>query len=164
MLSGLASILFPNSPVLYLLTWGFTLHYGLYGVISYVVRKQSWSLLILIFILVAFLISFGIIRSINLQNYESMILIDLIGQIIRLGVSLYIIIDIVKKDTFFEEMEAYFIFIIFSFYSALQVLSTIMVHLNFFENFDFCAYSIRFLLIMWLVSIPWMRHLKRKHS
>ncbi|TKJ38546.1 hypothetical protein CEE37_12330 [candidate division LCP-89 bacterium B3_LCP] len=161
---SLIQLFFPSSQLIYLFVWGTILAYEIFGVTTYVIRVSKIQFLIICIALTTILIGYGIIRTMQIENYQLMTRFDFIISIYLFIASVYILTRIIIKDSFTEDIEAFFVFFGLIIYSFLHLLAASILALGIVENFDYAFYATLITMLFWILVIPWIRYLKSKLS
>jgi hypothetical protein len=165
-LGFIGGVSFPQSFYIFLAQWGLILTYEVFGVTSYIfrLRKISWFLIIIGIMLI--IVSYGSIRTIQLRDnqFQLMNTIDFIESCYIFIGAIYIIVSIIVKERFWEDLESFFVFFSLIIYSFSHLLSTSPLALDFVEGYAYTLYSTIIAMFFWSVSVPWIRHLRAKHS
>ena len=163
-LGAIIQLILPNNPYIFVVGWWLILIYELFGVTSYILRPKKTSSFLIIITIILLFVGYGAVNTILLRSYQFMNRIDFIESIYIFIGSIYIVASINLRDRFFEELESFFVFFGLIIYSFLHVLSTSMLAFGVREYFDYTLYATLTAMFFWLISIPWIRHLKFKHS
>ncbi len=159
---GMAMLLTQNNAHTYFIYWIVLFLYEINAPLQYLFagrNRRLYYLLITVFFLFAAL---SIFRAKLIKDFEPINQADFIEVFSLFAGSVYILASIVIRDQFELDFRAFFVFFGLALYSFLQCLSTILIALNFHSNFEFGAYSAIITDLFWLVSIPWLKHLKSR--
>jgi hypothetical protein len=157
-------LLFPSTPWVYITVWGAILAYEIFGVTTYVFRIMKIQFYLICIAIIIIFIGYGILKTIQIEGYQLMTRFDFAVCIYLFIVSVYVLARIIVRDSFKEDLEAFFIFSGLVLYSFLHLLAAGVLALGVVKNFDYAYYATLIAMLFWIVVIPWIRHLTHKLS
>lgn len=162
-LGGIAMLLTDCSPYTYVIQEGVYLVFLTFCMTSIVLDLQEGDRRILTSAASIILIAgFCTILSMVIKSYTPMNILDLIVNVYTFLVSAHVAASIVVRSSFAEDMVAFFVFFGLVVSSFLHCLATIMEAFDFVKYFDFSYCTLLTILVFWLVSVPWIHHLKSR--
>lgn len=157
-------LLLPSSPNVYVFVWGTIMAYEIFGVTSYVFRIAKIQFFLICITIIIIFIGYGILETIQIEHYRLMTRFDFTVCIYLFIVSVYVLARIIVKDSFKEDLVAFFIFSGLVLYSFLHLLAAGVLALGVVEHFNYAYYATLIAMLFWIVVIPWIRHLTHKLS
>ncbi len=162
--SGVAHLLFPQNHCIYTIGWGLILLFEIFGVSVYAFNVKRIRAFLFCGIIAILFIGYGVLKTMQIKNYQIMNTIDFLESIYLFTGSVYILVSIVVKNRFVQEFDAFLIFFGLVIYSFLHILSSGILAIDVVKYFDFALYATLITMLYWVVIIPWIRRLKSKLS
>ena len=161
-MSRIPGLIVPLTPICYLIYTAIIHTFELLLPTAYVLKlKTSRSLLACLGISMFIAGLFGFL-TFHYKNYQILNNFDFAVCICIFILSSIVIINIIVKERFSQDLDAFFAFFGFIIFCFLNILATIMLALDFMENVDFAFHASLIAQIFWLVSVPWIRRLRAK--
>jgi hypothetical protein len=159
---GMAMHLTENAPYTYFTYWIILFLYEINAPLQYLFAGRHRRLHIILLTFFLLLAAVSILKTLLIKDYEPINQADFVEVFSLFVGSIYVLAKIVIRDQFEMDFRAFFAFFGLALYSFLQCLATILIALDFHGNFEFGAYASVVADLFWLISIPWLKHLKSR--